>query len=62
MKAYGTSYLFNAKNLRKIENIEFLTKKLFLTLQILCQYFHKILNISENTEPISTNLVLNESL
>ena len=50
------------KILEKIGNIEFLTKKLFFTLQILCQYFHKIFNISENTEPISTNLVLNESL
>ena len=50
------------KNWEKIGNIEFLTKKLFFTLQILCQYFHKILNISENTKPISTNLVLNESL
>jgi len=35
---------------------------LFFTLQILCQYFDKILNISENTQRISTNLVLNGSL
>ena len=27
MKAYGTSYLFNAKIWEKIGNIEFLTKK-----------------------------------
>ena len=27
MKAYGTSYQFNAINLRKIENIEFWPKK-----------------------------------
>ena len=46
----------------KFENIEFLTKKLFLALQILCQYFHEILNVSENTKPISTDLVWNESL
>jgi len=58
MKAYGTSYLFNAKKFeKKIGNIEFLTKKLFFTVQILCRYFHKIMNISENTQPISTNLV-----
>jgi len=50
------------KNREKIGKFEILTKKMFFTLQILCQYFHKILNISENTQRISTNLVLNGSL
>ena len=55
MKAYDTSYLFNAKKLRK--NLIFDKKNVFDATN-----FMSILNISENTKLISTNLVLNESL
>ena len=63
MKMNGTSYLFNVKNLRKkFEKSHFFTKNSFCQKQKLRKIFHKILNISESTEPISSNLVLNESL
>ena len=62
MKAYDTSYLFDAKNFLKNSKIGFWGKKLFLTLQKLSKKFQKNMNISGNTEPSSTNLVSNESL
>ena len=63
MKAYDTSYLFNAKKvLRKFEILIFGT---FWTKSIFPKNGskgYKIMNISRNNEPSLTNEVINESL
>ena len=55
------TYLMQKKMRKNLKHGIFDKKTVFDVTNFI-QYFHKILNISENTEPISTNLVLNESL
>ena len=55
-----TSYLFNAK--QNWKNLIFGQKTVFDATKMAIKYLKKNMNISGNSEPSSTNLVLNESL
>ena len=62
MKAYNTSFLLDAKFVKKkIENPNF-DQKLFLPRPNLYKNSQKMFNIFGNTKPISTNEVSNESI
>ena len=62
MKAYNTSFLLDAKFVKKkFENPNF-DQKLFLPQPNIYKNSQKMFNISGNTEQISTNEVVNESL
>ena len=62
MKAFNTSFLLDAKFVKKkFENPNF-DQKLFLSRPNLYKNYQKMLNIFGNTKPISNNEVSNESM